>query len=614
MEREEAFDSFYASTRRQVLLQAFALTGDLPAAHGAVRDAYVGAWQHWRKVSRLDDPLGWVRRRAWQLAQRRHTGRIWHRNKGLSAEGRAVLDALAGLPTAERRVLVLVELAGLPAPRAARELGVTADVAQRNLGRATERVGAALGLPAARVREPLAALDDELQGAPLPRGSIVRRAGRKRRHATVLGGTAAAVAVALASGAFAFEPSSGPTGPGTHASAPSSSPSSPGPSSPAPSASPPTGLPSPGDLLDRDQVRRLGAGQAWRVLGTSDNTAGRGINSVCQQSRFADPHGYAALVRRFRATGDPRRSAVQTVEVSPDAAEAARAFRTTVGWYAGCRVGRLQLLHAYRVDNIGDQAAVLMVRLWHEPVTTLSVAVARTGSVVTSTVGTTVGGRPPAAGQITQSLADSVAMLCGRSGSADCAKRPTYRVVPPPPSGEARGLLAVADLPPVGRIDRPWVGTDPARTRANPAATPCDRVDVGAAPHSRSRSYLIPGAAVPTRFGLSETYGVFASSSAADRFLDRLRAGVETCATRDLASHVGGRHDVDRRSPQLEASTWALDTKVSAREAVPFRVGFVRVGRTVAEVTFAPSPSDDMTEAAFRSLLVRAGERLRELR
>ena len=51
MVREESYDSFYRATRRRLLHQAFALTGDLPAAQSAVRDAYVGAWQHWRKVA-----------------------------------------------------------------------------------------------------------------------------------------------------------------------------------------------------------------------------------------------------------------------------------------------------------------------------------------------------------------------------------------------------------------------------------------------------------------------------------------------------------------------------------------------------------------------------------
>ena len=64
MAREASYDSFYRATRRQLLHQAFALTGDLPAAQSAVRDAYVGAWQHWRKVARLDDQLDWVRPRA----------------------------------------------------------------------------------------------------------------------------------------------------------------------------------------------------------------------------------------------------------------------------------------------------------------------------------------------------------------------------------------------------------------------------------------------------------------------------------------------------------------------------------------------------------------------
>jgi hypothetical protein len=272
-------------------------------------------------------------------------------------------------------------------------------------------------------------------------------------------------------------------------------------------------------------------------------------------------------------------------------------------------------LDAYRVDNIGSQADVLMVRLWDEPVTTMSVAVARIGAVTTTTVGTTVGGPPPPAGQITQSLADAVAMLCARTTATECAKSPTYRVVPPPPSGEERGLLAVADLPPVGRIDRPWVGTDPVGGRGNPSATTCDQANFAAAGASRSRSrtYLIPGAAVPARFGLSETYGVFGTPRAAARFLSGVRARVVGCPDRNLATSVSGAQTLRRSVPQLDLSSWTLSTKVSASTAVRFRVGLVRVGRTVAQVTFAPSPEDDVTDASFRTLLIRAGDRLREL-
>jgi hypothetical protein len=301
------------------------------------------------------------------------------------------------------------------------------------------------------------------------------------------------------------------------------------------------------------------------------------------------------------------------VEVSKTEKQAEAGFRTTVGWYAGCRVGRLQVLNAYRVDNIGDEADVLMVRIWKKPVTTMSVAVARTGKVTTSTVGTTVGASPPPARQITQSLADAVAMLCGRSGSQDCAKRPTYRVVPPPPSGEERGILAVADLPPVGRIARPWVGTAPAPARVNPSATTCDRADFAeaGARSTRTRTYLIPGAALPARFGLSETYGVFRSTQAAERFLSGVRAKVGRCEDRDLATKVSNA--TQQHTSTHDLSSWDLSTEVTQKTTVRFRLGFVRVGRTVAQLTFAPAPSDDMTATSFRALLVRAGDRLREL-
>jgi hypothetical protein len=305
---------------------------------------------------------------------------------------------------------------------------------------------------------------------------------------------------------------------------------------------------------------------------------------------------------------------VQTLEVSRTPARARQAFDTIVGWYAGCRVARLQLLEAYQVRNVGDQAGVLLYRVWERPITTYSVAVARIGRVTTTTVARSTGPAAPA-GQITQSLADAVAMVCGHSGSTGCAKVPTHRKVPPPPSGEERGILAVADLPPVGRIDQPWVGTDAGPARRNPAATTCDNADFhrAGARTTRTRTYLIPQAELPPRFGLTETYGVFRTPAGAGRFLDRMRERVAGCEDRELSATVLGSHHERRTHRPAESFSWRLRLEVSERESVEFRVGFVRVGRAVAQVTFAPARGQDVTGPAFRDLLVRAGDRLREL-
>lgn len=604
MEREESFDAFYRDTRRRLLHQAFALTGDQRAAGSAVRDAYVAAWHHWRKVARLEEPLEWVRPLAWQLAQRRHAGRIWHRNKGLDDAQRATLDALGTLSTGRRRVLLLVDLAGVALPTAARELALTRDVAERHLAEGRLALQDALGTDAPGVTGALEGLAAALQGVSLPRASIVRRAGRKRRQVHTLVAVAAAVVVAVGSGVVAYQP---PPGADRADALEQVTPHAPLPDETE-------ALPTAENLLDRHQISRLGLDRDWEVVRTHANTGGDGLNTICQQERFADPDGLSALVRVFRADGSKRRRAIQTVEVSADEEQAHRAYRTTLGWYAGCQVGRLQLLRAYRVGNVGAEADVLVLRHWSRPVTTYTVALARIGAVVTSTVGETEGAAPPPPKEVVQSLADSVAMLCARSGATDCSSDPAAREVPPPPTGSAPGMLAPVDLPPVGGIRFPWVGTK-VPARPNPSVTTCDRAAFlpAGARRTKAWTYVIPEADVPARFGLSETVGVFASARRAARFVSDVRARFARCEDRDLATDVLGSDRGRLARAATTWSTWTIVTEVNERMSVRFRVGFVRRGDKVAQLTFVAAPGGDIAPVRFRDLVLRAGDRLREL-
>ncbi|HET9829362.1 MAG TPA: hypothetical protein VFQ11_12710 [Nocardioidaceae bacterium] len=427
---------------------------------------------------------------------------------------------------------------------------------------------------------------------------MAQHAGRRRRAGAA---AAAGLVVLLAAAVVVLRGSSTPGR--TVGKQPPSPPAA------APSPSPSARLPVADDLLDRTQVRRLAASRRWTV------TSGAGLSNGCQERRSADPRGHAALVRTFRAAGNPARSAMQTVEVSRSVSQAHRAYRTTLGWYAGCRAARVQLLDAYRVDRIGDEAQVLVLRRSVRPAGLLSVALARTGSVVTSTVGTTVGASSLRVRRVVATLEVAVRNLCARSVAGRCAGRAAFHAVPPPPAGrgEEAGILAVVDLPPVGRVGRRWVGTRPAPTQTDPSVSTCDRADLRAAGaiRTRSRTYLVPGAGLPDRFGLAEAYGVFRSSKAAGGFLSSVRTDLATCAKRDASTEVGR----ERRSTsaRADASQWLLTTKVSSTRKVRFRVGFVRVGRSVAQLRFAPTPGADVSESVFASLLDRAGDRLREL-
>ena len=318
----EEFDAFYKATRGRLLVQTYALTGDLPASRSAVRDAFVAAWHHWRKVSRLEDPESWVRPHAWQHAQRRHTARIWHRDKSLDAGSRATLDALAKLSMTQRKVLLLTQLSSVSMQEMAREVGLTDEAAERELQTATSRFATQRDVPSASVRGHLTELTDRVNDSRFPRPSIIRRAGAARRRTHTGTGVAAAVVALFLGGAVVHE--SGGVAPDLNgASAQGAS---------VTESTDPAETLRLEDLLAPEQAAQLSRTRTFREGRTFDNTEGDGINSICQQDRFADPDGLGALVRTFDASGSPAMAATQTVELSTSDRAAKRAYdRTEIG-------------------------------------------------------------------------------------------------------------------------------------------------------------------------------------------------------------------------------------------------------------------------------------------
>lgn len=604
MSQEEVFDAFYRETRADVLLQAFLLTGgDLTAATSAVKDAYAVTWQHWKKVLVLqaggEEPVAYVRPLTWRLAQRRHTGRLWHRNKGLDERHKQALDGLHKLSGAQRRAVILVDVAEVGQAAATRELALTADALTTRLQEARTGLTAALGPSyVERLRE----LAEPAGAASLPRPPIVIRAGRSRRRITAVGAVVGAVVLTVGVGAAAREPGQ-ERNTAVHQVLPGGRPVG---------QQLPDGieLTTPENLLDATEFRALAA-QSWRAVRTDNNTSGNGINTVCQQTRFADPRGLAGLVRTFDAAGEPRRTALQSVEISRDLKATKAAYATTLRWFAGCQVARLRILAAYRVDGVGDEAQILQMRVSGDPVRTYDVAVARAHELTTTLVLRTTGGPSPRTNALAAILGAAVERLCPSTDTDGCVTVPKAVAEPPPPTGEEPGFVATVDLPPVGSIRQPWVGVPSVNAlRSTDEATRCDRANfkkAGAA-KARSRTFLIPQANVPRTFGFTETIGEFKSAKAATAFLAGVRKNVAGCEERDLTAEVTeGANDRD-------LVVWRFDNKISDEDTIVFRVGFVRVGSRVAKLSFVPDGRTDMHPSDFAWLVARAAERLKELR
>ena len=611
MHQPADFDELYLGSRRRLVLQAFALTGDLATAGTAVRDAFVAARQHWPKVGRLDDPETWVRSRSWTIAQRRSMGRgvtrVLHREKDLEPAQRQVVRALQGLTDVQRKTLLLNHLAALSLPDIGREVGETGQRTEQHLQQATAAMAVALDADSSAIRARLEQLAPVARRAGLPRVTRVHRDGvRRRRTRTALG---AVLATALAVGAGAIVT--------PHPGQPSATTIAGTLSHPASPSSSPTSRPvTRAMLLSADQLAEVAPRNDWAVWSTSDNTGGTGLNTDCQAARFADPHGLAAFVRTFTATGRPARRAVQSVEVSRTPRAADRAYRTVLGWYAGCSSTRTQLIAAYRVRGVGDEARALVLRLpGHRPRSYVA-GVARTGAVTTSAVVETRGGGSVPVGALAADLATAVDHLCRADRAGSCADgSPRVQRTLPPPSGERAGMLAVVDLPFVDHVGKPWIGTDAAPARHNVAATPCDRADFNrlGAQHATTRTFLVPQAKLPRRFGLTETYGRFARAARADAAMRTIEQRVARCSRADLGASVHHSSVVGHGRDGSSYASWRIDVEVDAHRQVGYWTGVARVGRYLAQVTFSPVPGKDISTAEFRVLVERARDRLLEL-
>jgi RNA polymerase sigma-70 factor, ECF subfamily len=127
----DEFEQLYVAHVHGLTIQLYAYTGDLPLAEDLVQEAFCRALARWRGLSTYDDPVAWVRQVAWNLARTRwrrlRTATDFLRRQrqepvaGPSPDRVALAAALARLPAAQRRAVILHYLADLPIAQVADE-------------------------------------------------------------------------------------------------------------------------------------------------------------------------------------------------------------------------------------------------------------------------------------------------------------------------------------------------------------------------------------------------------------------------------------------------------------------------------------------------------------
>ncbi|RYB93202.1 hypothetical protein EUA93_01840 [Nocardioides oleivorans] len=624
MRSPETFDAYYVENRTRLLHEAYALTGDAPAARAAVRDAFVVAWHHWRKVGALDDRDGYVRPLAFRSARRRHTARIWHRDKSLDPECRATLDALAKLTPRQRELLVLHGLTSLTLTSIGREVGLTRADAERELQTATAQFSLNRDLPTTDIRRLLEDLAAPLEEIRWPRATVVRRAGAARRRTHTVIGAGLATTALVVSGSLVA------TGSGAEPTSLSEEKATGAITVHDPVEPAGAELISEASLLAPTQMARFGAGLDWEETSTTDNLGGDGLILPCQRERFADPAAVSALARTWEGSatrtvqakvgkGDNQRTrkrqvttvqttATQMVELSPNVTAAEAGLATASMWVAGCIDPRTQLLATQTVERIGDEARAFRLRSWGRNPTNITVGIARTGNLLVTNVVSTRG-RPISDRAALSGLAAAVNGLCGTDAATACAGRARSTTTRPLDIGNPPGVLAVVDLPPVAAVRGPWVGLDPVRARTNDANTRCDRTSFQGKGIKKAltRTFVFPETPEATQLGLTQTVGRM-KQPRARAFVEQVRSRIRACGQANLGTSVTPL--TSSSSEGRDLSVWALTFQLNDDQSYPFLMAIAREGTAVSQLGFAPDRDMTMSRPDFVSLARRVLDRL----
>jgi DNA-directed RNA polymerase specialized sigma24 family protein len=134
-EAEGAFEAWYRALHPRLLASLTLITGNGEAARDATDEACTRAFQHWKRVSRMDSPDAWTFTVARNVA-RRGARRAKQERSLMKPETAGALSTVpgpageawalvAGLPERQRTAVVLRHVADLTEPEIARIMRIT---------------------------------------------------------------------------------------------------------------------------------------------------------------------------------------------------------------------------------------------------------------------------------------------------------------------------------------------------------------------------------------------------------------------------------------------------------------------------------------------------------
>jgi RNA polymerase sigma-70 factor (ECF subfamily) len=152
----ERFEDWYHQHHPRLVRSLTALSGDADAAAEAADEAFVRAYERWRRVSAMASPAGWLHQVGANALRRRMRRRAMERR--FDRPTIAVVHplphpelwaAVRALPERQRTAIVLRYLGDLPEAEIAAAMGIARGTVSSTLADARRNLEVALAEPAA---------------------------------------------------------------------------------------------------------------------------------------------------------------------------------------------------------------------------------------------------------------------------------------------------------------------------------------------------------------------------------------------------------------------------------------------------------------------------------
>jgi hypothetical protein len=315
--------------------------------------------------------------------------------------------------------------------------------------------------------------------------------------------------------------------------------------------------------------------------------------------------------RKLSATDSTAAGIVQIVSTYADADAATTAYNLRLTQLGTCKDGTAWISGANAVTGLADAADAIRLVVHDAQDLFHTVLLSRTGRAVSLVDITTTDAAVPA-----NDLAQAIAKVLSRQCGTDLGTCPGSITSAPaqPPAGEPVGWLTEGDLPRITAGAGRWGAIDPA-TVVQTAGSQCEAMNLETVPGTTAvgqRTLLLgDDTTAPNGFGVDMVTYTFDKADAATTLAGKLTKNIGKCPGRAPTATVADGPAVKgtgKNDAKIAGSTFLVTQKTEIATVV-YRVAVLTEDTRVVYLLANPTTSFDFTDAQWKAIALRAGQR-----